>query len=289
MKLQKIDVSKFDEGEKEFNYEETYNRCLVDLSEELKKPPTAMGIGYNEYKGKEYLNNTFTYGEFSAIVAGSKNKKTFKKSALIAAYIGGGSTNFFPNLVSCRQGDKHILDFDTEQGDFYAQRAFRRVADMVGTTYEHYYPFGIEGLEPAERVEFIDKVLKDPRHRGKVGWMSIDGLLDLLDNENDIAESSNVLKHLMRWKKESFMHINIIIHKNSTSNKATGHLGSKIQRKCETIILLEDTDQDPDNRNSPIKVQQTYSRGASFDTYYFDLDDETLPKECECDNDNNWK
>ena len=57
--------------EEEFNYLKVFNSCLVDLSEELMLPPTALGIGYHDYKGSSYLNNTFSYGEFSAIVAAS--------------------------------------------------------------------------------------------------------------------------------------------------------------------------------------------------------------------------
>ena len=237
MKLEEIDITQVQSEESEFDYKSIYNSCLVDLGEELMLPPTALGIGYHDYKGSSYLNNTFSYGEFSAIVAASKSKKTFFKSALIASYIGGDADLYFPNVKTKRDQDYHILDFDTEQGEYYAQRAFRRVAELVGDTYPHYYPFGIEGLSPEERVKFIDEVLKDPRHKGKVKWMSIDGLLDLLDNENDVQQSSEVLKMLMKWRKDNQMHINTVIHKNSTSNKATGHLGSKVQRKCETIVF----------------------------------------------------
>ena len=142
-------------NEEVFDYKKTYDKCLIDLSEELKFPPTALGIGYHDYKGKSYLNNTFSYGEFSALVAASKTKKTFFKSALIAAYIGGNSTNFFPNIVTRREEEPFIIDIDTEQGNYYAQRAFRRVSEMVGKTYNNYLPFGVEELSPEEIVLFI--------------------------------------------------------------------------------------------------------------------------------------
>jgi hypothetical protein len=117
--------------EAEFNYNKAHDNCLVDLSLEMMLPPTALSIGNHDFKGETYDNSTFTYGEFSAIVAGSKNKKTFFKSALIASYIGGQATHYFPNFKSNRDNDFYIIDIDTEQGAYYAQRAFRRVADMV--------------------------------------------------------------------------------------------------------------------------------------------------------------
>ena len=266
--------------EAEFDYNKIHDNCLVDLSLDMILPPTALSIGKHEYKEQTYNNNTFTYGEFSAIVAGSKNKKTFFKSALISSFIGGKANNYFPNFISSRDSDYYIIDIDTEQGSYYAQRAFRRVADMVGNVYENYLPFGVEELEPEEIIKFIDGLFEDPRYKGKIKWLSIDGVADLVINPNDIVESKNVTTKLKKWRKDNNCHINCVIHKNSTSLKATGHLGSYIEKKSETVIILEDTE-DYKIRNSPIEVNQTYSRGAPFDTFYFKLDDDTLPIECE--------
>lgn len=270
----------------DFNYSKVYDRCFVDLTKDVLSPPTALSIGTHLYMGNEYSNNTFSYGEFSSIVAGSKNKKTFFKSALIASYIGGKANNYFPNFRSYREGEPFIIDIDTEQGEFYAQRAFRRVSAMVGESYNNYLPFGVEDLEVWEIVHFIDGLFKDPRYKGKIKWLSIDGVADLVNNPNDIIESVEMANKLKKWRKENNCHINTVIHKISTGNKATGHLGSYIQKKSETVILLEDTE-DYKVRNSPIEVSQIYSRGAPFDPFYFKLDDNTLPRECEID-DKEW-
>ena len=54
----------------------------------------------------------------------------------------------------------------------------------------------------------------------------------------------------------------------------------------ETSFLLEVTDRKV--KNSPVKVEQTDSRGAPFDDFYFDLELETVtPKECEL-NEQGW-
>jgi hypothetical protein len=276
-KIQLIDTPE----DSAFDYKAVFDKCFINLDEDLKPAPTALGIGYNDYKGQSYLNNTFSYGEFSCIVAASKSKKTFFKSALIASFIGGSANNYFPSIESKRDSDYFIVDIDTEQGEFYAQRAMRRVVEMVGNPYANYLPFGVEDQSAEHIVLFIEELLKDPRYAGRIKWLGIDGIADLVDNSNDIEKSNAVARKLMKWRKEGNMHINTVIHKNSTSNKATGHLGSIIQKKAETVILLEDTDENPDNRNSPIKVSQIYSRGAPFDPFYFDLDENTaLPKEC---------
>lgn len=274
-----------DHQEEEFNYRKVFNSCLVDLSEELMLPPTALSIGQHEYKGNQYHNNTFSYGEFSAIVAASKSKKTFFKSALIAGFIGGNTSSYFPEFKTFREEQPFIIDIDTEQGDYYAQRAFRRVAEMVGENYDNYLPFGVEELDAEEIVKFIESLLEDPKYKGKIKWISIDGIADLVNDTNDLRESNKVLKKLKLWRKQHNLHINCVIHKTSTGDKATGHLGSAIQKKSETVILLKDTEEDHKIRNSPIEVSQIYSRGAPFEHFYFKLNQETLPYQCEVGDD----
>ncbi len=273
-----IKLNKEEDG---FDYKKMYDNCLVDLSLDVPKPPIAMGIGYHSYKGENYLNPTFTYGEMSAIIAPQKTKKTFFKTALASSYIGGKSNNFFPTIVSCRENEKYVIDFDTEQGVYYAQRAFRRVIEMVGYPYENYLPFGLKEYTDVDRVKFIDAVINDPKFKNKIGFVFIDGIADLCMNTNDIERSREISEKLMQWNKDC--HICCVIHKTFDKDKGTGHLGSFVQKKSETTIFLKTTDKD--NKNSPIEVKQFDSRGAPFDTFHFNLDLETvLPKECE----NEW-
>ena len=109
----KLDIEDF-QKEEVFDFDKAYTKCFVDINKPISKPPIALGIGYHEYKNESHLNSTFTYGEMSAIVAPQKSKKTFFKRAIVSSYIGGQSTNYFPSMVSCREGDKYVLDFDTE-------------------------------------------------------------------------------------------------------------------------------------------------------------------------------
>ena len=60
----------------EFNYSQLENDCFVDLSLEMPKPEILLSIGQHEYKGNFYDTPIMTAGEFSAIVAESKAKKS---------------------------------------------------------------------------------------------------------------------------------------------------------------------------------------------------------------------
>lgn len=260
-----------------FDYAKAYKECFVDLDTPVARPKIVLGIGYHNYKGDNYLNPTFTVDEMSAIIAPQKSKKTFFKRALTASYIGGKAENYFPSIVSKRSGDPFILDFDTEQGKYYAQRAFRGVEEMVGSRYKNYLPFGLKKLTDDERVLFIDAVVNDPRYKGNIGLICIDGIADLCLNTNDIEKSKAVAQKIMQWNEGC--HICTVIHKTFDKDRGTGHLGSFIQKKAETTIFLNVTD--PEVKNSPVEVRQKDSRGAPFDTFYFDLDENTvIPKEC---------
>ena len=263
--------------DKEFNFDEAYRECFVDVTKPLDKPPVALGIGYHEYKRNTYLNATFTYGEVSVIVAPQKTKKTFFKRALAAAYIGGKTSEYFPNIISCRKGDKYVLDFDTEQGKYYAQRSFLGVLDMVGRHYKNYLPFGIKLLTDKEMLLFIDGVIQ--KYKGQIGMVFIDGIADLCFNPNDIVQSNAVIQKLKEWTGLG-IHICCVMHKTFEKDKAFGHLGTYVQKKCETSIFLNITDKEV--KNSPVRVIQKDSRGAPFDAFYFDLDlNNLIPKECE--------
>jgi len=127
-----------------------------------------------------------------------------------------------------------------------------------------------------EMLQIIDYKVQELKEQ--IGIMFIDGIADLCFNPNDIVKSNEVINKLKEWTSYG-IHICCVIHKTFEKDKAFGHLGTYVQKKCETSIFLHDTDKE--TKNSPIKVSQKDSRGAPFDDFYFDLDLEKLqPKQC---------
>jgi len=270
----------FDEiknNKREFNFDEAFKNCFIDITKRVDKPPIAMGIGH-DFSGN--LNPTFTYGESSVIIAPKKSKKTFFKTALAACYIGGQSSNYFPNIVSTRNKDLYVLDFDTEQGSYYAPFASKRVIKMVGANYDNYLPFTIKKLSKSNRLKFVDQIIE--KYKGKIGMIFIDGVKDFITDPNSQTESDNVIEYMEKWT-ETGLHLCTVLHKTFDKDKAFGSIGTKVQDKVETSIFLESTrGKDEDDLNQPIKVFQRDARGSAFRSFYFDLDLTTLiPKECE--------
>ncbi len=280
--MKKLDINILQNKQEDgFDLEKAYKDCFIDTDKPIQKPPIAMGIGYDWHNN---LNPTFTYGESSVIVAPKKNKKTFFKTALASCYIGGNSQNYFPEIISTREKDLYVIDFDTEQGMYYAPLASKRVVKMVGHKYDNYLPFTIKKLSKKDRLMFVDRVIE--KYKGKIGLVLIDGVKDFITDPNSQTESDNVIEYVEKWTSTG-LHLITVLHKTFEKDKAFGSIGTKVQDKVETSIFLQSTrGEKEDDNNQPIKVYQRDARGSAFKTFYFDLDLNTLiPKEC---NEPNW-
>lgn len=257
--------------EETFDFDKLENDCRLDLSEEMQHPEILLSIGQHQYKDKFYDTPIMTAGEFSAIIATSKSKKSFLKSAFLGCYIGGEANNLFPNIKSHRAENASILDFDTEQGKYYTQRTFRRVQEISGGNYDFYFGYATRHLPSEHRLKLIDGCLKNQHKYGApVKLVSIDGIADLVENTNDIMMSKEASDYILKWTHEYNIHITTVIHKSPQTGKPLGHLGTYVLKKAETVINL-------DIEDGIIKVTNPYSRGYRFYDFYFDINKDALP------------
>lgn len=264
-----IQISK---PELDFDFDKIENECNVDLSEELVHPETLLSIGQYEYKGHFYDNPIMTAGEFSAIIAASKSKKSFLKSAFLGCYIGGNANNLFPNIKTHRKENATILDFDTEQGKYYTQRTFRRVQEISGLSYDFYFGYATRHLSSESRLKLIDECLKRQfRYGAPVKLVSIDGIADLVENTNDIVMSKEASDYILKWTYEYNIHITTVIHKSPLTGKPLGHLGTYVLKKAETVIDLDL------EKDGSVLVKNPYSRGYKFEDFRFNINKDALP------------
>lgn len=256
-----------------FDYKSIAESCYVDLSIEMPRPEILLSIGQHQYKGFYYPTPIMTAGEFSAIVAVSKAKKSFLKAALLGSYIGCQANIHFPNIKSHRDKEWTILDFDTEQGKYYTQRSFRRVPEIANASYPNYHGYATRHLTSPQRLGLIDYCLKNQEtlYKEKVKLISIDGVADLVENTNDIIMSKEASDYILKWTYEYDLHITTVIHKSAVTNKPLGHLGTYVLKKAETVIDLTV------NEDKTITVTNPYSRGYKFDDFTFDINGDSLP------------
>lgn len=259
------------------DFKQIHDEHFVDIEEVLKPQPVAISIGETFYKGTYYPVSFGSYGDFSCIVGASKSKKTFLKSLITACYIGGNSNTYADNIKGHYAHDRYVIDIDTEQSHYHSQRVFRRVIEMVGANTSYYIPFALRKLSPSERLEFIEWVFTESPYKGKIGLVLIDGVADLVSDVNDLEASNNITNSLMRWSEKEQCHIITILHRNFGSAKPTGHLGSSVLKKAESVVFVE-------KEGDYVKVIPEYTRNQPFDPFCFRVNENWLPEVVENEN-----
>lgn len=245
------------------------NKTYVDPKESIEYPPVALSYGQYKIRENYYPIPIGTYGNFSFIQAAPKSKKTFLVSMLCAVYLAD-KTKLTGNIKGHRR-NLRLVHFDTEQGRFHAQKVFKRVLDISKNNNEMYDTYALRVLSVQERVDFIELYLQ--RYGSELGMMVIDGVADLVLDVNDIKESSDIVQRILRWSEQYDIHIICVIHTNFNSNKATGHLGSHLEKKTETQIQLNVSE---DNDNI-VKVTCKRSRSFAFEEFNFEVSKDGIP------------
>lgn len=209
----------------------------VDPNGSVEHPPVAISFGSHTINGVEYPTPVATYGNLIVIQAPPKSMKTFFTSLLISAFIEGGNSRGFGNLKG-HSNNKDVYHFDTEQSKFHAQRVFSRTNKMAKEPSSGYNTYALRALDHAERKHFIEYCLFEKSDRN-VGMFVIDGIADLVADVNNIEESNKLVQDVMRWTQELNCVGICVIHQNYGSDKPTGHLGSALQKKAESMIRVE--------------------------------------------------
>ena len=248
--------------------------CYVNTKEIIEYPPVALSYGEKLLKtksGDSLLPIPLgTYGNLSCVSAPPKTKKTFFISLLASVYLSGN--NIYGGNIKGHKGNGHLVHFDTEQGHWHCQKVFKRVYDMDSSIKSDiYHTFGLRAIGYKTRLEFIEYYLSQKINTPSL--VIIDGIADLVRDVNSLEESNAVVQKLMEWSAKYNCHIINVIHQNYGSAKMTGHLGSFLEKKCETHIELEANTVNKEW----VTVKCKRSRGYAFETFSFLVNDVGLP------------
>jgi hypothetical protein len=238
-------------------FKEILEQSYIDPHKEVERPPMAISKGFVGGPFNDPIP-ICTYGNFSFIQAPPKTRKTFLVSLFASSFLA--SKTDYGLDIQGHSGNRKLIHYDTEQGEYHAQKVFNRVATMSDNK-GNYMSYGLRRYSPKERLSFIDWHLSQ---EDNVGFVVIDGIADLVNDVNDLEASSEAVQHLMRWTQDYNIHIMTVIHSNHNSSKPTGHLGSFLEKKTETQISLSLTE---DEKSTVVKCKR--SRGVSFDDFGF--------------------
>jgi hypothetical protein len=249
--------------------------CYIDINKKIDYPPVCLSYGekvLQSDKGDSIIPIALgTFGNLSVITAPPKTKKTFFVSLLASAFLSG--TNIYGGDIKGHRGSGDLIHIDTEQGAWHCSKVFRRPLDMDrDIPKDKYHTFALRTIGFKERLEFIEYYLKE--NIKEPSLVIIDGVADLCADVNNIEQSNQLVSSLMRLSQQQNVHIICVIHQNYGSQKlGTGHLGSALEKKAETVISLE---ANTVNKNW-VTVKCGRSRGYSFETFSFEVNEKGLP------------
>jgi len=231
-----------------------YSKYLIDLSQEIREPLPLISLA-----GKPL----FTRGNISCISGRAKSRKTFLLCLLSAQFIEN-------------EDNGKVMIFDTEQGLFHAQKAIKRIHRLLewdeNINNERLRAFFLRELTSEQRLEFV----KNAIGHFKPDLVFVDGIRDLMNDFNSIAESSEIVNLLMKLSSENNNHICVILHENKGDNNLRGHAGTEIQNKSESVISVE-------KEGDVSAVTPKFCRNIEFDKFHFKINENGLPEMCEPD------
>lgn len=213
-----------------------------------------------------------TLGNFSASTGKAKAKKTFNVSALVAASLANGKVL---NYHACLpEGKRRILYVDTEQSRFHCHNVLERILKLAGLPTamdnENLDFICLREYAPSTRIEVIDYALS---HTEGYGLVIIDGIRDLLLDINSASESVEVINKMMEWSSKYNLHIHCVLHLNKGDNNVRGHIGTEMNNKAETVLVISKTNGNP----NVSEVKALHIREKEFKPFAFSVNEQGLP------------
>ena len=241
--------------------EAMWQNSLIRVSDQLTIPPVVLRVD-------EAIIGTL--GNFSVSTGKAKAKKTFNVCALVAAALINGQVLEY--RASFPESKRDILYFDTEQSPYHCQLVMQRILSLAGLPLDQ---------EP-EHLKFSHlRAIADPNQRRtliryaiynspNLGLVIIDGIRDLMHNINNSAEATNLVGDLMQWTGEKNIHIQTVLHLNKGDNNARGHIGTELNNKAESVLLIAKDTKDADRS----VVSPAVIRSKAFAPFAFKLSED---------------
>ena len=235
----------------------------VDLSIEYSMPEYVIKL-----KSENTWTNLGSLGNFSCITGKAKARKSFARFFFEAASLKNGLLHdkFFVRLP---ENKRDIIYIDTEQSksnvNFAAQRIIRMANKELPSNYNVY---SLREYTYMERCEIIEHIIKENKN---LGILFLDGAADLLSENNNEVEGNRVVQLLMTWTSRYNIHIMTVMHQPRSHGGATGHSGSTIEKKAESIISVQK------DGNYSVIGSEMLRASADFAPFPFEVTSEYVP------------
>lgn len=185
-------------------------------------------------------------GNIGLVTALRKTGKTAVCGGMLGAIIAGehphGDTLGF---FSSNPSEHAVIHFDTEQSpkdhEALSSTILRRAG--VDRIPPWFYSYGVKGVSVEEQRRRLRQLLRETErlHKG-IHTVALDGIADLVQDPNDPKECNPFVTELEAISSDYNCSVTCLLHlnppKRSEPTKGRGHLGSQLERKCETELRI---------------------------------------------------
>lgn len=202
-----------------------------------------------------------TSGNLSALIAQAKAGKSTVVGAILGAFMAAAISDEYAEArqdacLGFRASNPEefaVLHFDTEQSEYDADALIRRAQRRANMTEPPPWlvSYRLAGLQPQKVREVIKQAVSREGDRcGGIATIIIDGVADMVLDVNNPDECNPLVAELHGMAIDHAAPILSIIHENpkgqrqSDKSKARGHLGSQLERKCESNVWIQKTEDD---------------------------------------------
>ncbi len=183
-----------------------------------------------------------TQGNITTISGASKSGKSAFTSVILGGSITKGQYDGFTDVeVMLNHSYKAVLHFDTEQARHKHQNNLKAILRRANldTCPDFLLSYNIRQLNVDEYQQVTSEIVDAAyrKHNG-IHLIVIDGIADYIRDVNDPEQSNGIVDFLEKLSVNYDCPIITIVHTNPNSDKERGHLGSQLQRKSESVLMI---------------------------------------------------
>lgn len=196
-----------------------------------------------------------TYGSLMVLTGKPKARKTTFLHAFLAA--GLLQDSIWNIRVSLTHEQPEICLIDTEQSYFDLFQSLKRLAAIVRRPLAEIQNFSVYTARAGDVSDICQLIESILTQNPKIGLLAIDGLLDLVNDINDVRESKSAITFIKRICDKYNVAIIGIIHQNKVTNFSLGHLGAFASRFAQSEFSITKSEED-----NTSKLESIYLRSA---------------------------
>lgn len=213
---------------------------------------------------------TFAFQGLHFVKAKAKQGKTSMLSIVESVFISQEGHWGVINRIDMRP--LKVCHIDTEQKPYDTQLFKRQVFHLAGTTEEavgdNYGIYNLRGIiDNEQKKAMIEAVVA----ADSPDVLVIDGIVDLINNFNEVDESKELIAWLMYLADKYNVVLFCVLHtnKNSMDHNMRGHLGTMSEQKCDTT-----TECVKDDNTGIVTVTCANSRHRPYPEWSFTWDED---------------